>query len=107
MLAICLGLSKMNGKSQKTGNQYEMHRLLIAIPAKNVTSGSFNRFALGYETMDLDVSESAFPVMAGLTYPCRAELRMDHEPRGGKLVAVVGGVVGKPVYIPLDVQAAQ
>lgn len=47
MQAIAIGLSKMAGTSKANGNQYEMHRLTIIIPNKNVYSAKFNKFGLG------------------------------------------------------------
>lgn len=101
MQAIAIGLSKMSGTSKGSGNQYEMHRLTIIIPNKSVTSAKFNKIGFGYEPMDLAVAESAFPKFQSVSFPCRIELTMDHEPRGGKVEAVVAGFTGTPVYLDL------
>jgi len=101
MQAIAIGLSKMAGTSKGTGNQYEMHRLTIIIANKNVSSAKFNKVGLGYEPMDLPVAEVAFPKLQSLIFPCRIDLTMDHEPRGGKVEAVVAGFTGTPVFIDL------
>lgn len=106
MQAIAIGLSKMAGTSKGTGNQYEMHRLTIIIPNKNVSSAKFNKFGLGFEPMDLPVAESAFAKLGSITYPCRIDLTMDHEPRAGKVEAVVAGFTGQPVFIDMTMPAA-
>ncbi len=106
MQAIAIGLFKLNGTSKGTGNQYEMFRLSILTHSKNVSSAKFNKFALGLESMDLPVAESAFAKLGSITYPCHIDLKMDHEARSGKVEAVVAGFTGQPVFIDLTTPAA-
>lgn len=102
MQAIAVGLSKMTGTSAKTGNPYEMLRMTILVPNKSAASAKFNKFGMGYEPMDLPVSEAGFAKLGAITFPCQIDLVMDHQPRAGKVEAVVGGFNGTPVHINID-----
>lgn len=102
MQAIAVGLSKMTGTSAKTGAPYEMLRMTILVPNGSVATAKYNKFGLGYEPMDLPVAESAFAKMGQLSFPCQVDLVMDHQPRAGKVEAVVAGFNGSPVHINVD-----
>lgn len=100
MQATAVGLQKVSGTS-KTGSPFEMHQITILVASKNASSAKFNKLAYGYEPMTLNVAESAFPKFQQIVFPCRIDLTMDHEPRAGKVEAVVAGFTGTPLYIDL------
>lgn len=107
MQAIAVGLSKMTGISKASQQPYEMLRMTILVPNKSAASAKFNKFGLGYEPMDLAVSEAGFAKLGAITYPCQIDLVMDHQPRAGKVEAVVAGFNGTPVYIDVAPPAAK
>lgn len=92
MKVTVFGAMFMRGRSDKTGNDYEMNRVFVAGQITTKKTDKFDRRGYGYEATVVEADPAAEKFFAGLTFPCVLDLETDMRPIGGKLLPVVVGI---------------
>lgn len=92
MQAIIVGFTHTKGTSKDKGTPYDIRTLIILTAAGNANRENFQKLGVGYESAEIPVAEAAHGKFIGLTYPCHADIQLDHEMFAGKLRAIATGV---------------
>lgn len=70
------GAYYMAGTAKKTGNAYEMCKLVIEVGQETTANANMKRIAMGLDQKELDMTPTCFERMKGmgLSFPCELEL---------------------------------
>lgn len=85
-----IGVKRIQGKSSKTGNDFDMCRIFALVPISPL-SGKTNIQGFGYELAEMELEPSALAMFSRVTFPAMLELETDTRPFMGKLESVVTG----------------
>jgi len=92
MKATVIGVTRMNGKSKKTGRPYDMARILVLQPVDINTTEDYIKAGFGYQAAELDLRPDAISKFGQVKFPCELELITDNEMMFGRLITVVTGI---------------
>lgn len=70
------GAYNMKGKSTKSGNDYNMHQLVIEVRQESVAKPTMQRVGLGWDQKELEITPDCFERMQsmGLPFPCDLDI---------------------------------
>lgn len=91
-----LGVARRSGVSGKTGNEYDMTRLLVLGPIDSGTFGKMTVDAAGCEATELEAEPSVIDALRSVTqWPCECDIDVQPQMHRGGFRSVVVAV--KPV----------
>lgn len=93
MKCLVTGVVHRRGVSKKSGANFDFWQLLIALPVESVATENYISHGHGLEQRELPIDEGTAMSLAGLTYPCQADVSVESRPRGRGFETVVTGVV--------------
>jgi hypothetical protein len=91
MRVHALGVYRMNGTSKKSGNAYDMAKLVIQVPVEIVATQTMKRVGHGYGAKELDLEPEALAKFGQFSYPCDLDLEIGSRVSAFGLEAVVIG----------------
>lgn len=85
-----IGVKRIQGKSSKTGNDFDMCRIFALVPV-TALSGKTNIQGFGFELAEMELDPAALSSFSRISFPAMLELETDTRPYMGKLESVVTG----------------
>lgn len=85
-----IGVKRIQGKSSKTGNDFDMCRIFALVPISPL-SGKTNIQGFGFELAEMELDPEALLSFSRVSFPAMLELQTDTRPFMGKLESVVTG----------------
>ena len=100
MKAIVIGVSRMNGTSNKSGKLkvYDIGKLSCLMPIESKAKEdkeagtSFAMAGFGYEVMEVDLDPAMLFEFEQVKFPATLNLAMDQRPMFGKLQTICVGI---------------
>lgn len=96
MRVHALGVYQMTGISKKSGQPYNMAKLVIQVPCEVVANANMKRSGFGYSAKELDLEPEALPKFSQFQFPCELEVEVGSRVSSFGLEAIVTGAT-KPV----------
>lgn len=96
MRVHALGVYRMTGTSKKSGNAYDMAKLVIQVPVEVVAMQSMKRVGYGYGAKELDLDVDCLAKFGAFQFPCDLDLEIGSRVSSFGLEAIVTGAT-KPV----------
>lgn len=91
MRVHALGVYRMNGTSKKSGNAYDMAKLVIQVPVEVVANQNMKRIGYGYDSKELDLEAESINKFAQFQFPCDLDLEIGSRVSAFGLEAIVTG----------------
>lgn len=91
MRVNCLGVYQMTGISKKSGQPYNMAKLVIQVPCEVVANANMKRLGFGFGAKELDLSPDALPKFSGFQFPCELDLEVGSRVSSFGLEAIITG----------------
>lgn len=92
MKAFVIGVKRIAGTSRKSGNEFDMCRVMIGSPIQAVQNDSLTVQGFGYEVNEIPLDVEALAQFRTVRLPAMVDLETDNRPFKGKLEVVVVGV---------------
>jgi len=98
MRVHALGVYQMTGISKKSGQPYNMAKLVIQVPVEIVANASMKRLGFGYGSKELDLEPEALQKFSQFQFPLDLDLDVEVGSRVSSfgLEAIITGAT-KPV----------
>lgn len=91
MFATVIGVRFMAGKSKKSGNEFEMVRALVLRPVESFKRSDLDVQALGFEAVEVPLSQKGFEQMKTAKFPLQCELSIEQTIGRGGVESVITG----------------
>lgn len=91
MRVHALGVYRMTGTSQKSGNAYDMGKLVIQVPVEVVATKNMKRVGYGYGSKELDLEVESLQKFSQFQFPCDLDLEIGSRVSSFGLEAIVTG----------------
>jgi hypothetical protein len=78
MKVHAIGASRMSGKSNKTGKDYDFANLHVLMPLDQVDNPSLRIIGYGFKSSDLKIDEKRINEFARFQYPCDLVLTIEN-----------------------------
>ena len=95
MKAIFLSATRRFGKSSKTGNDYDMCMISIAVPVENVTTANMTFQGFGFEAKEIDLNPLVMAQFANVKPFTEVDLVIEPTPKNFSRTWVNGLVSAK------------
>ena len=98
MRVHALGVYQMAGISKKSGQPYNMAKLVIQTPVEIVANASMKRLGFGYGSKELDLEPEALQKFAQFQFPLDLDVEVGSRVSSFGLEAIIAGA-SKPVSV--------
>lgn len=98
MRVHALGVYQMTGISKKSGNPYNMAKLVIQVPVEVMANATMKRVGYGYGSKELDLEPEALVKFSQFQFPCDLDLEVGSRVSSFGLEAIITGAA-KPVPV--------
>lgn len=92
MKCTVIGIKRVSGVSSKTGNDFDMPRVLVLSEIRPMSKKDLKIEGFGYEISEIACDWSIADQFSKLKLPCSVDLQTDAQPVMGKFETVVVGV---------------
>jgi hypothetical protein len=92
MKAFVIGVKRVAGTSKKTGNDFDMSRVLVGTPIQPVRNDRMTVEGFGYEVNEIPCTDEALGQFRGVKLPGVVDLVSDTRAFRGKLEVIISGV---------------
>lgn len=96
MRVKALGVYRMTGISKKSGNSYDMAKLVIQVPCEIVATQTMKRIGHGFSAKELDLEVDALDKFAQFQFPCELDVEVGSRVSSFGLEAIITGAT-RPV----------
>lgn len=96
MRVHALGVYQMTGVSKKSGQPYNMAKLVIQVPCEVVANANMKRLGFGYGSKELDLEPEALQKFSQFQFPCDLDVEVGSRVSSFGLEAIITGA-SKPV----------
>lgn len=91
MKMTVLGVKRVKGISSKTGNDFDMCRLIGMVPVSPTSNSKVTISGHGFEVAEVELDPDSLPQFSTLKFPAQLDLTTDSRPFMGKFETVVTG----------------
>ena len=105
MKMLVAGVKRIKGTSQKTGNAYDMPKVVGLVLVENVKNANMTISGYGYDASEVALDPECLESFSQCKFPCYLDLETDVVPRFGNFETVVVGFKAVQAQ-PLPAKAA-
>jgi len=93
MKLTVVGIQRITGKAKATGNPFDMCNVMALEPVENFSKDTLTIQGHGFKVQEYSCDHSLLNELAGMKFPTSLDVTFDHKPRGGRVEAVISGLV--------------
>lgn len=93
MQVTVLGVRRMQGVGKMSKQAYDMATLMVLQPIKPFSKEGLSISGYGFEPSEVPLKVEVIEQFSGFKFPLVLDVETDMENRGGKLQAIVSGLV--------------
>lgn len=91
MKMLVTGVQRVQGHSDKTGNDYDFAECFVLTPVEIKASEKRQTSGFGFEVAKLSMLPECVPNFSRCSFPCELDLTTDNVMKFGKLETVITG----------------